>query len=99
MHKIGEDETPLNTEGMSLVFVILSTLEVTIREVNSAVSDARGPRALQPLSEWKKHSCGHFKCKTGIILTIKGKAILVQAWTGPEGSRRLRLLDFKTMGT
>jgi hypothetical protein len=25
----------------------------------------------------------------------KGKAIPLQAWTGPEGSRRLRLPDFK----
>jgi hypothetical protein len=31
--------------------------------------------------------------------TVKGKAISVQAWTGPEGSRRLRLPDFKTIGT
>ena len=30
---------------------------------------------------------------------IKGKAIPLQAWTGPEGSRRLRLQDFKTIGT
>jgi len=29
----------------------------------------------------------------------KGKAIPLQAWTGPEGSRRLRLSDFKTIGT
>ena len=29
----------------------------------------------------------------------KGKAIPVQAWTGPEGSRDLRLTDFKTVGT
>jgi len=29
----------------------------------------------------------------------KGKAILIQAWTGPEDSRRLRLPDFKTFGT
>jgi hypothetical protein len=29
----------------------------------------------------------------------KGKAIPLQAWTGPEGSRRLRLPDFKTVGT
>jgi len=29
----------------------------------------------------------------------KGKAILVQAWTGPEDSRRLRLPGFKTIGT
>jgi len=29
----------------------------------------------------------------------KGKAIPLQAWTGPEVSRRLRLPDFKTIGT
>jgi len=29
----------------------------------------------------------------------KGKAIPLQAWTGPEGSRRLRLPQFKTFGT
>jgi len=30
---------------------------------------------------------------------VKGKAIPLQAWTGLEGSRRLRLSDFKTVGT
>jgi len=29
----------------------------------------------------------------------KGKAIPLQSWIGPEGSRRLRLPDFKTIGT
>ena len=29
----------------------------------------------------------------------KGKAIPLQAWTGPEGSRKLRLPDFKKIGT
>jgi hypothetical protein len=29
----------------------------------------------------------------------KGKAFPLQAWIGPEGSRRLRLPDFKTIGT
>jgi len=29
----------------------------------------------------------------------KGKAIPLQAWTGPEGSRRLKLPDFKNIGT
>jgi hypothetical protein len=29
----------------------------------------------------------------------KGKAIPIQAWTGPESSRRLMLADFKTVGT
>jgi hypothetical protein len=27
------------------------------------------------------------------------KAIPLQAWTGPEGSRRLRIPDFKKFGT
>jgi hypothetical protein len=31
--------------------------------------------------------------------TGKGRAIPLQAWTGPEGSRRLRLPDFNTIGT
>ena len=29
----------------------------------------------------------------------KGIAIPLQTWTGPEGSRRLRLPDFNTVGT
>jgi len=27
----------------------------------------------------------------------KGKSVPLQAWTGPEGSRKLRLPDFMTM--
>ena len=34
-----------------------------------------------------------------IISLNKRKAIPLQAWTGPEGSRRLRLPDFKIIGT
>jgi len=30
---------------------------------------------------------------------LKGKVIPLQAWRGPEGSRRLRLPDFKTIST
>jgi hypothetical protein len=33
------------------------------------------------------------------ITSYKGKAIPLQAWTGPDGSRRLRLPDFMTVGT
>jgi len=33
------------------------------------------------------------------FLLIKGKEIPLQAWTGPEGSRELRLPDFKTIVT
>jgi len=35
----------------------------------------------------------HVRCKG------KCKAIPLRAWTGPEGSRGLRLPDFKTIGT
>jgi hypothetical protein len=62
--------TPLNTKAMSLVFIVLSTSEVTSRDLNSAVSDVRGPLALPPLSEWMKHSCGCFKCHTDTALAI-----------------------------
>jgi hypothetical protein len=34
-----------------------------------------------------------------VHVIVKDKAIPLQAWTGPEGSRRLRLPDFKTVGT
>jgi hypothetical protein len=30
---------------------------------------------------------------------VKGKAIPLQGWTGPEGSSRFRLPDFKTIST
>jgi len=33
-----------------------------------------------------------------IVLSTK-QAILVQVWTGPERSKRLRLPDFETIGT
>jgi len=39
---------------------------------------------------WKK------KCT---VKVKQGKAIPLQAWTVPDGSRRLRLPDFKTIGT
>ena len=37
--------------------------------------------------------------RMSVTMVIKGKAIPLQAWTGPEGFRRLRLPDFKTIGT
>jgi hypothetical protein len=33
-----------------------------------------------------------------LMCSFKGKAIPLQAWTGPEGSRRFRLPEFKTIG-
>jgi hypothetical protein len=40
-----------------------------------------------------------YKIEIFILIKGKGKAILVQTWTGPEDSRRLRLPDFKTVST
>jgi len=33
------------------------------------------------------------------LCPYKSEAIPLQAWTGPESSRRLRFPDFKTIGT
>ena len=40
-----------------------------------------------------------FSVSTPIRKRLKGKAIPLQACTGPEGSRRLRFPNFKTIGT
>jgi len=36
---------------------------------------------------------------TPILVKRIGKAVPLQAWTGPEGSRNFRLPDFKKIGT
>ena len=38
-------------------------------------------------------------CIYAVVKNGKKKAIPLLAWTGPEGSRRLRLPDFKTIST
>jgi len=44
--------------------------------------------------------CGIFGLKvTKVYETVKGEAIQLQTWTGPDGSRSFRLPDFKTVGT
>jgi len=59
------------------------------------------PRRLNYPEENIQHSehGGSLKSRIGLKIKGKGKAIPLQAWTGPEGSRRLRLPDFKTIGT
>jgi hypothetical protein len=37
--------------------------------------------------------------KLTFVFKVKGKAIRVQAWTSPEGSRRFRPPDFQRIGT
>jgi len=43
------------------------------------------------------HKSAHIRATK--FCTVEGKAIPLQAWTGRVGSRRLRLPDFKTIGT
>jgi len=40
-----------------------------------------------------------YEIQTPLKSARKVKAIPLQAWTVPEGSRRLMLTDFKTIGT
>jgi hypothetical protein len=46
-----------------------------------------------------KISALKFSNKASLVYKVKGKAIPLQAWTGSEVSRRLRLPDFKTNDT
>ena len=50
------------------------------------------------LSDDQRHERVQY-AKDIIKTARKGKAIPLQAWTGPESSRRLRLTDFMTIGT
>ena len=50
----------------------------------------RGSRHLSP----QKKDQIIFKART--VKLDKGKAVLLQAWSGPEGSRKLRFPDFMT---
>jgi hypothetical protein len=47
----------------------------------------------------KDEPCGSSKCEQITVHYVKGKANPLQALTGPDASRRLRLPDFKTIGT
>jgi hypothetical protein len=55
--------------------------------------------AIPLLPSWALRACYRVNLYLYITLCFikqgKGKTIPVQAWTGPEGSRRLRLLEFK----
>ena len=53
-----------------------------------------------PTSDDIAHGNRRFGLTFGLLFQCsKGNAIPLQVWTGPEGSRRFRLPDFKTIGT
>jgi len=51
------------------------------------------PRVVAPFEEEETGGTASY------LVSKKVKQSPLQAWTGPEGSRRLRLSDFKTFGT
>jgi hypothetical protein len=60
------------------------------------------PHAADIKGKFQKVSFAHYKIKHAIKndkCKGKGKAIPLQALTGPEGSRRLKLPYFKAIGT
>jgi len=60
------------------------------------------PYLRQPYKQHPHIICHHmyaYLTLRGLNQSSKVKAIPLQACTGPEGSRRLRLPDFKTIGT
>jgi len=57
-------------------------------------------KAVGNIALWACTGCFvYFTFIYGLFTMGKGKTIPLQAWTGPEASRRLRLPDFKTVGT
>ena len=66
----------------------------------SVTSTAIGRLQYQGLLTFlKTHTFDGPKYVSLSVTDVKGKAIPLQASTGPEGSRRLRLPDFMTVGT
>jgi hypothetical protein len=72
--------------------------------VMNSVSDREREREREML--WMSLPCHQLPLSFAYIcltatqtFACKRKAIPLQALTGPEGSRRLRLTDFKTIGT
>jgi hypothetical protein len=78
-------------------FVFITHCEYIQRYTNCTLH----PQLLCHGTSWITcHKCSIY-LGVSIANVVKGKekAIPLQAWKGPEGSRRLRLLYFKTVGT
>ena len=57
----------------------------------------RLPFQLRTVSGFKRRKSCHKNSRQKLFFkTLKGKAVLLQAWRGPEGSRKLRSPDFMT---
>jgi hypothetical protein len=86
---------PFASEVFPSVFPIKTGLKTDLRDnVHRKLPHKKFENRfdLQPL----KHSQTD---EYSVHISLKGNATPLQALTGPEGSRRSRLPDFKTMGT
>ena len=67
--------------------------------INVTISDAYCRLWGSTSFAFKQHFCRYPYAKVSSSSKGIGKAIPLQDWRGPEGSRRPRLPDFKTIGT
>ena len=74
------------------------TLVLIIAKVKFVAQDANAFIGIVKVRESWRKAWGSVFIWTWWCLS-KAKAIPLQAWTGPEDSRKLRLPDFKTIGT
>ena len=82
------------------------TWSLTLREErrlrvfeNRVLRKIVGPKRDEVTGEWRKlhnEELNDLYCSPNIV-TVKGKAVPLQAWSGPEGSRNLRFPGFMTM--
>jgi hypothetical protein len=90
----------LTTEEKALT--VLSQGKTNLSQVNKNLSQStvyilpRHPHITKPTQTHTLQSINVYWTSCEVRY---GKAIPLQAWTGPEGSRRVRLPDFKTIGT
>ena len=63
--------------------IVAQFLAVSVQLQRSSLTINSLNAELNPISHW-------------LVLLGKGKAVPLQAWSGPEGSRKLRFPDFMT---
>jgi hypothetical protein len=96
--KIGSGPTNLSTE-LSLVSLWVISLPHTSACPGTQYSSTVCWAEVSFNAFWHSHTNGDIVVASWSWVKGKGKAIPLQALAGPEGSRRLRLPDFKTVGT
>ena len=89
----------MNKDKNFLLYFVEKQLENVehLKYLGSLINAAR--RKSEIRSSITMVKAAFYETKTLFTIKVKGKAIPLQAWTVSEGSRRLRLQDFKTIGT